>query len=80
MTLTQSMLITELLQQYIDFEIEEIDDVCTLVLGDNVTIDVHTSGDRRWYQNDKLHREDGPAIEYANGKKEWYQNGKQILR
>jgi len=26
--------------------------------------------------NDKLHREDGPAIEYANGTKEWYKNGK----
>ena len=24
------------------------------------------------------HREDGPAIEYANGNKEWYLHGKQI--
>jgi len=23
-----------------------------------------------------LHRENGPAIEYADGHKEWYQNGK----
>ena len=23
-----------------------------------------------------LHREDGPAIEYANGNKHWYLNGK----
>ena len=26
--------------------------------------------------NDKLHREDGPAREYANGDKYWYLNGK----
>ena len=29
-----------------------------------------------WYQNDELHREDGPAIEYADGDKVWYLNGK----
>jgi hypothetical protein len=31
-----------------------------------------------WYVNDKLHREDGPAIESANfyGYKEWYLNNK----
>ena len=28
-----------------------------------------------WYQNGKLHRLDGPAVEYADGAKEWYQNG-----
>ena len=28
-----------------------------------------------WYQNNKLHRLDGPAIEFANGSKEWFQNG-----
>ena len=26
--------------------------------------------------NGKLHREDGPAIEYPNGTKAWYLNGK----
>ena len=26
--------------------------------------------------NGKLHREDGPAIEYVDGSKEWYLNGK----
>ncbi|MGK5053657.1 hypothetical protein [Janthinobacterium sp. RB2P8] len=29
-----------------------------------------------WYLNDKRHREDGPAIESANGTKEWFINGK----
>jgi len=28
-----------------------------------------------WYLNGKRHREDGPAIEYADGSKEWYLNG-----
>ena len=40
------------------------------------TVKVHANGDKSWYQNDKLHRTDGPAIEYANGDKYWYQNGK----
>ncbi len=30
-----------------------------------------------WYLNGKLHREDGPAIEYANGYKEWWVNDKR---
>ena len=28
-----------------------------------------------WFLNNKLHREDGPAIEYVNGNKEWWLNG-----
>jgi hypothetical protein len=37
----------------------------------NVTI-----GDKYWYCNGKLHREDGPAVEQANNDKYWYVNGK----
>ncbi len=33
-------------------------------------------GTVRWYKDDKLHREDGPAIEYEGGAKAWYVNGK----
>lgn len=29
-------------------------------------------------KNGNLHREDGPAIEYANGQKVWYIRGKEI--
>ena len=29
-----------------------------------------------WYMNGKLHRIDGPAVEYTNGTKYWYMNGK----
>jgi hypothetical protein len=28
-----------------------------------------------WYQNNELHRIDGPAIEHKNGDKFWFQNG-----
>jgi len=39
------------------------------------TVQIH---ERRteWYLNGKLHREDGPAVEYTSGTKEWYLNGK----
>jgi hypothetical protein len=41
------------------------------------TVKVYPNGDKSWYLNGKLHREDGPAIEYASGTKEWFLNGKQ---
>lgn len=31
--------------------------------------------DKYWYLNSKLHREDGPAIEFLSGTKYWYING-----
>jgi hypothetical protein len=34
-------------------------------------------GTKCWHWNNKFHREDGPAVEYANGGKEWYLNGKR---
>jgi len=37
-----------------------------------VKIDV--DGAKAWYLNDRLHREDGPAIEWADGNKYWYLN------
>ncbi len=40
-----------------------------------VTVDNH--GIKCWYnEQDQLHREDGPAVEWANGTKHWYHNGK----
>ena len=41
-----------------------------------VTVD--EEGNTRWFKDARCtirHREDGPAIEYANGTKRWYQNG-----
>ena len=39
------------------------------------TMEVDSYGNKCWYLNDKPHRVDGPAIEYANGNKFWYLNG-----
>ena len=36
---------------------------------------VDGSGNKYWFLNDKLHRVDGPAIEFANGTKSWWLNG-----
>ena len=38
---------------------------------------VYADGSKHWFFNGKLHREDGPAIEWANGYKIWYLNGTQ---
>ena len=40
-------------------------------------VKVDDAGTKRWYLNDKLHREDGPAIEYYDGSKCWYLNDKR---
>ena len=39
---------------------------------------VYESGTKYWYQDDKFHRLDGPAIEYDNGIKYWYINGNEL--
>jgi hypothetical protein len=33
-------------------------------------------GTKRWLLNGKRHREDGPAVEWADGDKHWFLNGK----
>ena len=40
-------------------------------------VKVTDSGDKYWYLDGKLHREDGPAVEYVNGDKPWYLNGER---
>ena len=40
---------------------------------------INTRGTKRYYSNKQmtvLNREDGPAVEFANGFKEWHVNGK----
>jgi len=34
----------------------------------------YASGTRQWFLNDKLHREDGPAIEWPDGHCAWFLN------
>jgi hypothetical protein len=38
---------------------------------------VEEYGTKEWYLNGRLHRKDGPAIEYPDGRKEWYINGER---
>lgn len=38
---------------------------------------VNIRGDKSWYINGKLHKEDGPAIQRSNGDEFWYANGKR---
>ena len=33
-------------------------------------------GTQRWYKNGKIHREDGPAVIYADGFQAWWLYGK----
>ena len=40
-------------------------------------VDVYDNGDKHWYLNGKLHREDGPAVEHTGGTKCWYLNGQR---
>ena len=40
------------------------------------TVDVYDNGSKFWYLKGKLHREDGPACEWASGTKWWYLNDK----
>ena len=40
-------------------------------------VKIQDNGDKEWFLNGKLHREDGPAIEYTNGDKLWFLNGER---
>jgi len=42
------------------------------------TVEVYSNGDKHWNLNGKLHREDGPAVEFANGTKYCYLNDKRL--
>ena len=33
---------------------------------------------KSWYRKGKRHREEGPAVEFADGRKEWYRHGKEL--
>jgi hypothetical protein len=39
-------------------------------------LEINQYGDKGWYLNGSLHREDGPAAENADGYKGWFINGK----
>jgi len=39
-------------------------------------LNIEEDGTKRYYLNDELHREDGPACEHSNGIKSYWKNGK----
>ncbi|NGM24395.1 hypothetical protein G3576_30740 [Roseomonas stagni] len=39
---------------------------------------VKSGGDRLWFEDYRMHRLDGPALVYANGKCRWYVRGVDI--
>jgi len=41
-------------------------------------VKVYTHGSKCWYLNGKLHREDGPAVERADGTTFWWLNGEHL--
>ena len=41
------------------------------------TVKVDDDGSNHWYLNDRLHREDGPAVKHTDGYEAWYLNGKR---
>ena len=38
------------------------------------TLEIDGIGNKLWYLNNELHREDGPAIEHSDGTKSWWLN------
>ena len=53
-------------------EISEQDRVWYILKGYEIS---ETTFYRVWYLNGERHREDGPAIEWADGDREWWVNG-----
>ena len=46
--------------------------------GINAKCTTSYGGTKLWWLNGKLHREDGPAVEFADGSKLWYIYGERI--
>lgn len=38
---------------------------------------IDKDGNKRWYQNDHLHRTDGPALIFSDGEQQWWINGQR---
>ena len=38
--------------------------------------ETYANGNKYWYLNGILHRDDGPAVECVDGEKHWYVNGR----
>ena len=47
-------------------------------MGELPTCNTLPDGSKEWYVDDKLHRTDGPAVEWADGAKAWSLHGKRL--
>ena len=53
-------------------------DKTKLAIWNKQVFSVNNKGDKWWYFNGRLHRENGPAVEWLiGGRKSWYLNGKR---
>ena len=43
------------------------------------TMTIDAKGTKEWRLNGEFHREDGPAVERADGNKLWYLNGLSLI-
>jgi hypothetical protein len=71
MTDIQLLKVTEMLMQYGD-QVVKTEHIMTdflIRLSDDRLIQITHHGDKCWHLKGKLHRTDGPAIEWANGGK-----------
>ena len=50
-------------------------DKTKLGIWDKQVFCVDICGNKEWRLNDKLHRENGPAVEWGNGSKSWWVKG-----
>ena len=57
-------------------EIQLTEKQTTIQLNNNVKIVKYADDTICWYKDNKLHKENGPAVECDNGDKYWYKNGK----
>ena len=46
------------------------------LIPDMITAPVMGNGNKYWYKDGKLHREDGPAVIFKNGDQQWYKEGR----
>jgi len=60
----------------LDSKIEDSTIIFTFEGGQMLKAENYGAGHKFWYLNGELHREDGPAVEWASGDKFWHLNGK----
>jgi hypothetical protein len=57
-------------------QFEPLAKTTTTQLSNGDILHINSIGDRSYFLNNVFHREDGPAVELANGNKYWFINGK----